>query len=290
MIDGGTAPSHILSTADSTLPLLPGAWAHFLRSGYASRGASLLWKVRRASPYARVREPRIEPRGDGLAVRYRTAAGNARELLADTVLVHHGVVPNLNLARSANCDIHWNGNMACWQPATDQWGATSVPKIAIAGDAAGISGAESSAKLGRIAALNAACSLGRISEDRRQQLARDGLAFLSRDRKARRFLDLLYKPSVAMRTGDEDAVVCRCEEVTGGELRAVIRKTRAQGPNQLKAYTRCGMGPCQGRYCSLTVNEIIAQERNLPPGAIMPMRIRPPVKPVALQELASLED
>ena len=92
-----------------------------------------------------------------------------------------------------------------------------------------------------------------------------------------------------MRAGDADAIVCRCEEVTGADVRDVVRRTHALGPNQLKAFLRCGMGPCQGRYCSLTINEIIAQERRVSPSEIEPMRIRPPIKPVTLQELASLD-
>ena len=38
----------------------------------------------------------------------------------------------------------------------------------------------------------------------------------------------------------------------------------AAGPNQVKAFLRCGMGRCQGRFCGLTVTELIARERRLP--------------------------
>jgi hypothetical protein len=56
----------------------------------------------------------------------------------------------------------------------------------------------------------------------------------------------------------------------------------------MKAYLRCGMGPCQGHMCGLTVTEIIARERKLPPSAIGYCRQRFPVKPVTLGELAAM--
>jgi hypothetical protein len=48
------------------------------------------------------------------------------------------------------------------------------------------------------------------------------------------------------------------------------------------------MGPCQGRLCGLTVTELIARARGVSPGAIDYYRLRPPVKPITLAELASL--
>jgi hypothetical protein len=56
----------------------------------------------------------------------------------------------------------------------------------------------------------------------------------------------------------------------------------------MKAFLRCGMGPCQGRMCGLTVTEVMAAARNVSPGEIGYYRIRPPIKPLALGELAAL--
>jgi hypothetical protein len=62
------------------------------------------------------------------------------------------------------------------------------------------------------------------------------------------------------------------------------------GPNQVKSFTRCGMGPCQGRMCGLTVTETIAAARNVAPGEVGALRVRPPLKPLRLGELAALAD
>ncbi|MNR41374.1 hypothetical protein D3C85_1597550 [compost metagenome] len=56
----------------------------------------------------------------------------------------------------------------------------------------------------------------------------------------------------------------------------------------MKAFLRCGMGPCQGRFCGLTVSEIIAEERGVPTQEVGYYRLRFPTKPLTLGELASL--
>ena len=82
-----------------------------------------------------------------------------------------------------------------------------------------------------------------------------------------------------------DVVVCRCEEVTAGDIRGFVA-LGCSGPNQAKSFGRCGMGPCQGRQCGLTVTEVIADARGVPPQEVGYYRIRPPIKPVTLGELA----
>jgi hypothetical protein len=48
------------------------------------------------------------------------------------------------------------------------------------------------------------------------------------------------------------------------------------------------MGPCQGRVYGLPVSEIIAEARGVGPDAVGYYRIRPPLKPVTVGELATL--
>jgi hypothetical protein len=56
----------------------------------------------------------------------------------------------------------------------------------------------------------------------------------------------------------------------------------------MKAFLRCGMGPCQGRLCGPTVVELITETRGTTPAEVGYYRLRPPVKPVTLAELAAL--
>lgn len=85
----------------------------------------------------------------------------------------------------------------------------------------------------------------------------------------------------------DQTVVCRCEEVTAGQIRTMAKIGRP-GPNQIKAATRVGMGPCQGRQCGYTVNRLISAVQQRSPSDVGFYHIRPPLKPVTLGELASL--
>jgi len=74
-------------------------------------------------------------------------------------------------------------------------------------------------------------------------------------------------------------VVCRCEELTAGRIREMAR-LGCQGPNQTKFFSRCGMGPCQGRMCGLTVTQVLSSARGKRPQEVGAYRIRAPLKPV----------
>jgi len=86
----------------------------------------------------------------------------------------------------------------------------------------------------------------------------------------------------------DETIICRCEAVSKADVNAALA-CGASGPNQLKAFCRAGMGRCQGRSCGLVVQEMTASHT----GQSMPetgyYRLRPPVKPITLAELASLE-
>ncbi|MDR6759283.1 bacterioferritin-associated ferredoxin [Mycoplana sp. BE70] len=82
-------------------------------------------------------------------------------------------------------------------------------------------------------------------------------------------------------------IACPCEEVSVGAIREAAAQGVA-GPNQLKTMLRCGMGPCQGRMCAATVTELLADEQQRHPADVGTYRLRPPVKPVPLHEIAAL--
>ncbi|MDH3694696.1 MAG: (2Fe-2S)-binding protein, partial [Gammaproteobacteria bacterium] len=108
-------------------------------------------------------------------------------------------------------------------------------------------------------------------------------------KSARRFIDSLYSPAKEFLVPTDETIVCRCEEVTAKDIRHYV-DLGCTGPNQTKSFGRPGMGPCQGRYCGLTVSELIADQRGVPVADVGYYRIRPPIKPVTIAELASLHD
>ena len=214
------------------------------------------------------------------ALRFKDGA-KTRELPCGLLLLHQGVVPNAQIARSLRLDHDWDDMQRAWRPRADSWGETALPGIFVAGDGAGIVGAKASAIQGRLAALRAADAQPGEAAPLRRALARE-LAI-------RPFLDRLYRPADEFLQPADDTLVCRCEEVTAGEIRAAVRNG-CLGPNQAKAFSRAGMGPCQGRLCGLTVSEVIAQARGVSPAQAGYYRIRPPIKPVTLGEMAALAD
>ena len=77
-------------------------------------------------------------------------------------------------------------------------------------------------------------------------------------------------------------VVCRCENVTAGALRACARDTGADEMNRLKALTRVGMGRCQGRMCGVAAAEILAHASGKPVELVGRLRGQAPLKPIPI--------
>ena len=280
----GTAPR---SRAIAALPSLPRA----LLTGASQLARGLRWlrALRRAGVAVEdgVRDLRIEgvDRVEAVSALVR---GRRRRCAVGLVLLHEGVVPSTSLAMAAGCEHGWDERQRCWAPRTDPRGESSVEGLYVAGDAAGIGGAQAAATRGRIAALGAACRLGRIEARVRDAQLSALRARLERQLGIRPFLDRLYPPSGdVVRPVDEDVVVCRCEAVTRGELLEVV-DMGCTGPNQAKAFTRCGMGPCQGAMCGLTVSELFATRRGVSVAEIGHYRARAPVKPLTVAELAGV--
>ena len=230
----------------------------------------------------------IEGRDRVRSVRF-THRDRARSMAASLVLLHEGVVPNAHLTLAAQLEHVWDGRQHAVLPEVDEWGGTSEPGVLVAGDGARILGAEAAVISGRIAGLEAAYRLGRVRARDRDALAGPHRAALARHRRFREFLDFAFEPGPAVVCPSDPAVtVCRCEEVTVAEIERVIAYG-CPGPNQAKAFTRCGMGPCQGRMCATAVSGIFARHRGHDPGMVGHYRIRPPVKPVTVGELAGLD-
>lgn len=260
----------------------------FLRSPYAAKGLRLWMQGRRHLPIRRgVSQLRVEGEDHVRAVSF-VQNGQEQRLACDVLLLHQGVVPNTAITNAIGCAHDWDPTQLCWAPRRDAFLCTTVPGVSVAGDGGGIAGAESAEAAGSLAALGAAARLGRIDAAGRDRLAAPLRATLGRYALGRPFLDALFRPADSLRIpAAPETVVCRCEEVTAGQIAEAVQRG-ATGPNQLKTFLRCGMGPCQGRLCNLTVTELVARLRNSTPEQVGAYRTRPPFKPVTLGELASL--
>ncbi|SEF64899.1 NAD(P)/FAD-dependent oxidoreductase [Marinobacterium lutimaris] len=212
------------------------------------------------------------------------------KLDTDHLFLHQGVIPQVNLAMASGCKHHWNDQQLCWTPETDAWGQSNEERLFIAGDGLGIGGAVAAALRGRLAALQIASLSGNLDASARDSRAQPIRKALDKELAFRPFLDVLYRPAEQFRSPPEsETVICRCEEVRLSELKAATEKG-CLGPNQLKSFTRCGMGPCQGRQCGITVSETLSRLTKRPVEETGYYRLRAPVKPLNLSELASLKD
>lgn len=261
------------------------------RLGDLLKGLSWSLALRRAgvTVIRHVTELRAEGEGRLQRLRYRTEDGRETEVPAEVLLVHEGVVPNIHAPLALGCAVRWHAGQQCYVPVLDAWGESSQANIFVAGDGAGIGGAEAAEPRGRLAAVRVAARLGRIDDATAETAATPERSALSSALALRPFLDALYAPRPQLYAPPDETLICRCEEVTAGELRARAVEGRP-GPNQLKAFTRAGMGPCQGRQCGYSMAHIVAAAQNRPVEEVGFYRIRPPLKPVTLGELASLDE
>ncbi|WP_083194755.1 NAD(P)/FAD-dependent oxidoreductase [Pararhodobacter sp. CCB-MM2] len=292
MISAGVTPAALVETTprQSLRDGLAGIVAARHAPEMLWQGAAMLLALRRAGVpwYRQASELTVlgEERAEGL--RFRDAQGVPQKLRADLILLHDGVIPNDHATRSLGCAEIWHDGRQAYQPQADLWGETRLPGVFVAGDCAGVTGAAAAEQAGILAALQIAYQLGQIDAARRDALACSPRRILKRQTAFRPFLEARYPPRLSVPAALDDAViVCRCENVTAGALRAAIRHG-ATGADQLKSFTRCGMGRCQGRSCALAMTGLIASETGTAMNDLRRQSVRAPLKPVPLGQIAGL--
>lgn len=218
-----------------------------------------------------------------------TAKKSSHTIEAHTLLLHEGVIANTQMTRMLNCDHGWDSSQRYWSATTDEWGNTNIGGIAVAGDSGKVYGAKIAEACGRLAGLETAYRLQYITRSQRDWAATPHKKIFSDEKAIRPLLNRMFPPNPqALVPPNDDTIVCRCEEITAGQIRQSV-SVGNHSPVAVKIHTRSGMGPCQGRMCGTTIAEIIADYRKVNVSEIDPFNIRPPVKPVTLGQLAKLE-
>ncbi|CAN5872282.1 hypothetical protein BH11PSE3_BH11PSE3_08840 [soil metagenome] len=197
---------------------------------------------------------------------------------ADIVALNTGFASSSELARSLGCAHRFvprgSGSM---ETLTQANGRTSIAEVFAIGDGARFGGAHAAIAQGTLAAAAIAQDLG-------LKVAKPAEAERTL-RRAARFQSALWElfeaPSFDPAKIEDSAVVCRCEEVTAGELRTLIAAGH-DSPASLKRACRIGMGRCQGRYCATVVARMTTSDV----GEFGLFAPRPPAKPVPIHALA----
>jgi len=191
LTSAGAPPALILETASLANYHLA---AHLLpRVAWPARralakGLGLIREVKRAGIPVVRRVTGLRAIGDTHLARVAWRGGDTA---ADLLLLHEGVIPNTQISLALQLDHRWDAAQLCWRPVVDDWGATALSTISIAGDGGGIAGAEAAALTGRLAALDAASFLDKIDPATRDRHARPLRRALKRELAIRPFLDRL---------------------------------------------------------------------------------------------------
>ena len=85
---------------------------------------------------------------------------------------------------------------------------------------------------------------------------------------------------------DDDMLICRCEEITKGEIRKAVHDGMWT-MTEIRRYLRTGMGLCQGQTCSKLVKGIVARELGVSPAELEPATSRAPMRPTEMKILAN---
>ena len=273
------------------LPVLLGQPALAARGGWwvtrtLRAGARLLsgHGVRRAEGRDRVERVVLGPvDADGAP-----ALGPEQAFEVDALVVGHGLTTACEITRMLRAEHRFDRLRGGWVPRVDASFQTSIPGLYAVGDGAGVRGQKIASLAGRKAGLVVAASFrGAAGVDSSASAA----ALDPIDRQlalARPFSDAMaalmaQRPAQVAAIGAA-TVVCRCEDVTRSEIDAALSQC-AGSLDQLKHFTRCGMGPCQGRYCGDTVQELAAIRLGCSRDQVAPWTGRPPLRPVRLAEL-----
>jgi NADPH-dependent 2,4-dienoyl-CoA reductase/sulfur reductase-like enzyme len=253
-----------------------------------TQGAALLWRARRSGVawHRDVTGLRAVGREGIEQVAFETG-GRTLHLPCSLLAIHDGVIPNTQLTRLLALDHVWNDAQQAFAARCTLEGRTSAPAVWVAGDGAGIAGADVAQLHGTLAGLDVARALGVLDEAGFRARAMPLKRRIARRGPARAFVDRLYAPlPVTAFASSEDApdtVVCRCEAVTLDRIEEAIRDG-ATGPNRIKTLTRCGMGACQGRMCGNALTRIVAEATRSTPQDSAALRIRPPLKPTLISD------
>ncbi len=274
----GAKVAAVLDTArlGDALPVLPGLFAGgktFLKGLWYQNWIRLngLHLKRGVRPVAIEGDMRVG------GLRYRTTSGVEQRVDCDAVAFGWGVKPECQLAELAGCEMRFDRVARQWLPESDAEGRSSVAGVYLAGDGAGVMGADAAEYRGELAALTLLADIGEAENISRREILKSRLRRLQRFRVA--LERALPYPEGWVASLSDDTIICRCEGVTAGDIRQ-SQSLDTEEVNRAKAFTRVGMGRCQGRMCGIAAAEILAHEKGVSLAEVGRLRGQAPIKPL----------
>lgn len=261
----------------ATLAQAGRALLRLLRAGVPVRFGRVVTAARGGEGLTGIEIARLDRSG-------RFVPGPREHIACDTLGVGFGFTAVTEVARLAGAGLCWLPQAGGWVVAHDDGMRTDVPGLYVAGEIAGIGGAHTAEAEGRLAALSALADAG-VAVARVERVR--AVATRRRSRRFATLLGRLADPGADLLLGlrDDATPLCRCEELTLGDLRGVLAQNPFLGEaDALKLLGRPGMGACQGRYCGRSIAETIAEVTGQDIAALSPLRVRAPLKPVPISQ------
>ena len=259
------------------------------RPSVAAKGAYFLARLRLAGVPIHHGVNLLQADGEARveSLRWR-ARGATLTTACDAIGFGHGLRSETQLADLAGCTFAYHGLDQAWLPERDAAGRSSVRGVYLAGDGAAILGADAAELSGARAALAAL-------EDFGQPMSTGIAARLEREsanhRRFREGMETAFALPPDWAADVPDAlIVCRCEEISAGELRACVKTTGTREMNRLKALTRIGMGRCQGRMCAPAAARLLADAAGCDLKDAGRLRGQAPVKPLPIHLIRDMAD
>jgi bacterioferritin-associated ferredoxin len=167
---------------------------------------------------------------------------------------------------------------------------TSVDGIHAAGEITAIGGAAKSLTEGRLAGVGILRQMGLLKPDELQAEISVLKKMRQRQMAFARYFNsqYMFPPEYLagwIRRLPDDVPVCRCEEVTLGDVRRAVAEG-FETPAGVKKATRCGMGICQGSTCKTILLDLMAALTGKPFAHFPLPTVRMPIKPIYLGTLA----
>ncbi|MBT0961606.1 FAD/NAD(P)-dependent oxidoreductase [Denitromonas iodatirespirans] len=218
---------------------------------------------------------------DGVrGITYRSQDGATHRVECDAVALGYHVRPETQLADLARCEFRFDAETRQWLPTVDQDGRSTTPGVYLAGDGARVLGADGAEIAGKLAAWALLEDMGHpVPDAERAALRREREAM---DRFRQGLVEAFPWPAEQAARLPDEAIVCRCEAITAGELRRVVNQMGACEANRAKAFSRVGMGRCQGRYCGHAGAEVVAAAAGIALEKVGRLRGQAPVKPLSM--------
>ena len=228
----------------------------------------------------------VEQDGDRLRARFTTALGLDINESVDIVCMNDGFEPQNEILRLLGARMTFDQKIGHLRCNRDQRLETSVPNIFAVGDCAGLGGAPAARVEGTIAGIAAAANTGFSST--RNLLPEE--RSLKRHRRFQSSLWQLHDARLKLPdTAARETIVCRCEEITLGEVLDAL-ETSPGHVGSLKRATRVGMGRCQGRYCGPVAIRLVAQFTDKPIEDFSYFAPRVPIKPIAISSILAAQE